>query len=164
MKVFSRLNLEIKSATMSDEEIMKWLEKNDRGFKRNKYTIKNGVVDVKGIGCDLRKKGITEFPFQFGVVDGDFFNCSHNNLTSLKGSPKITKCLFDCSHNKLTSLKDGPEKVGGYFDCSHNNLTSLTGAPKKVSGYFYCNKNKAKFTVEDVQDVIGKKDENEIDV
>lgn len=46
---------------------------------------------------------------------------------------------FNCSNNNLTTLKGTPEKVGGGFNCNDNNLTTLEGAPEKVGGDFYCN-------------------------
>ena len=30
---------------------------------------------------------------------------------------------FDCSNNQLTSLKGAPQSVGGYFDCSDNPVS-----------------------------------------
>jgi len=48
---------------------------------------------------------------------------------------------FDCSNNQLTSLKGAPREVNGNFSCSHNKLTSLEGAPREVKRGFYCYKN-----------------------
>jgi len=83
---------------------------------------------------------LNKIPFKFGKVDG-YFDCSYNNLTSLKGAPQKVDGYFDCSYNNLTSLEGAPQKVDDYFDCSYNNLTSLEGAPQKVDGYFDCNHN-----------------------
>lgn len=69
------------------------------------------------------------------------FNCSDcPNLTSLKGAPKEVSGDFNCEHcDNLTSLKGSPEKVKGSFNCAFcDNLTSLEGAPEKVGGDFYC--------------------------
>jgi hypothetical protein len=56
---------------------------------------------------------------------------------------------FDCSGNNLISLKGCPEYVGGYFDCHGNQLESLEGCPKEV-GDFYCRGNAKGFTREDI--------------
>jgi hypothetical protein len=70
------------------------------------------------------------------------FNCSNNNLKSLKGAPKSVRGSFDCSNNNITSLEGAPKwSVGGGFDCYNNRLTSLKGSPKSVGGSFKCNYN-----------------------
>jgi hypothetical protein len=40
--------------------------------------------------------------------------------------------IFDCSGNQLTSLKNSPRAVLGCFYCDRNQLTSLEGAPEEV--------------------------------
>jgi ribose 5-phosphate isomerase RpiB len=110
-------------------------------LKIKNYTIyKDGTVDVNG-DVYLTSLGLTKIPVKFGKVTGNF-NCSNNQLTSLKNAPKEVTGYFDCSCNKLTSLKNAPEKVGRSFDCSFNNLTTLEYAPKEVNGYFNCSYNK----------------------
>jgi len=78
------------------------------------------------------------------TVEGSF-DCSYNELTSLKGCPEIITRSFDCSYNELTSLKGCPEKANGHFDCGCNNLTSLKHGPKKVDGNYWCDINEKKF-------------------
>ena len=89
------------------------------------YTINlDGSVDVKGdvLLCDMYLK---EIPLKFNKVSGH----------------------FDCSDNELTSLKNCPNKVNKYFRCSYcPKLESLEGCPKKVSEVFYCSDCKGKFT------------------
>ena len=121
---------------MTKKQIIKWLDKHDV----KNYTINNDLtVDVDG-DVNLRSKNLLEIPVQFNKVNG-YFYCSYNELTSLKGCPKVTKDFF-CAGNKLTSLKYCPEIVNGYFDCARNELTSLKYCPTKVKGYFACNFNK----------------------
>jgi len=93
---------------------------------------------------------------------GGLFDCSDNELTSLKGCPKHVGS-FDCSYNNLTSLRDGPQTVDGNyrcyhnylldnlegapknalnFDCSNNELISLKGSPEIVRKHFRCWDNK----------------------
>ena len=111
---------------------------------------------------DLSYCGLKELPdFSKVKVKGDFdcshnqlttlkgapqkvggnFNCHDNQLTTLEGAPKEIKWDFDCSHNQLTTLKGAPDKVGGDFDCSKNQLTTLEWAPKEVGWSFYCSNN-----------------------
>ena len=99
----------------------------------------DGSIDYNG-NVDLRNKNLTEIPFNFRYVLGDFF-CSDNNLTSLKGAPRKVNGDFYCYDNDLTTLEGAPQRVGGYFDCGNNNLTCFKGAPQKVGGNFYCNGN-----------------------
>src|SRR5574344_797476 len=117
-------------------------------------------VNVIGDVC-IQSLGLEEIPITFGKVGG-YFDCSFNNISSLKGCPTEVGRGFDCSDNKLislegcprevmrdfdcvsnrlTSLEGAPEKVGGYFDCGKNRLTSLEGAPKKMGRGFYCENN-----------------------
>jgi len=91
-------------------------------------------------------------PFRFGIVTGTF-DCSKNNLTSLKWAPKEVGEDFGCDGNELTSLEGAPIEVGRNFGCRFNNLTSLEGAPKKVGEDFWCNNNKKLFTIEEVEAV-----------
>jgi hypothetical protein len=105
-----------------------------------KVTIhESGIVDVKG--NVYLKRGITDFPIQFGEVSGEFF-CDHNLLTSLKGSPHTVAGNFRCDNNKLTSLAHAPRHVGGDFCCNNNQLTSLQHAPHILGGTFRCDFNK----------------------
>ena len=51
--------------------------------------------------------GQTEIPYKFNIVNGS----------------------FDCSWNNMTSLRNAPNKVTGKFDCSWNNISSIEGIP-----------------------------------
>lgn len=76
------------------------------------YCYENKLISLKGAPLEVLS-----------------FDCSHNLLTSLEGSPKIVKEMFRCSNNKLTSLKNSPSEVGTTYSCSNNNLESLEGLP-----------------------------------
>jgi len=57
-----------------------------------KYNITNYTInDDNSINVDgdvnLYNKGLTKLPLKFRNVDG-FFDCSHNKITSLEGSPE----------------------------------------------------------------------------
>jgi hypothetical protein len=75
-------------------------------------------------------------------ISGDF-DCSNNNLTSLKGAPKSVGGHFNCANNNITSLEGAPKSVRGHFNCNYNHLTSLEGSPKwSIGGSFDCSNNK----------------------
>lgn len=137
-------------------EIQDWLEFHNI----KKYSIDdNLIVNVDG-DVILEKRNIHYFPFQFGIVDG-VFDCSHNELTSLWGSPKEVKYGFNFSYNKLKSLEHTPLIVNGTYD-AHNNeienldflpirfeslnlknnkLTSLKGLPDIINGFLDVSNN-----------------------
>ena len=105
-----------------------------------KYNIKNytingdGSIDVNG-DVWLYDKELTELPLTFNKVTG-YFNCRHNKLTTLKGSPRWVGGIFACSRNQLTSLEFSPDYVGGDFYCKYNKLTDNL-CDSEISGRFY---------------------------
>jgi hypothetical protein len=100
----------------------------------------NDMVDVAGdvefIGLNLYK-----IPIQFGDVSRSF-NCSNNQLSTLKGCAINVGEYFNCGANKIITLKEGPKKVGGMYDCSGNRLEKLENLPIEIDGSFYCENNK----------------------
>jgi hypothetical protein len=105
------------------------------------YEIVDGVVNVDG-DVIICKSKLTELPFQFGKVTGNF-NCSENRLKSLKGSPYYVGGDFECNKNTyLKSLEFGPKEVLGSFDAQQSGLTSLKGSPDKVGLDFSVYDNK----------------------
>jgi hypothetical protein len=97
------------------------------------YNIKNwtlnedGSIDVDG-DINISLKILNKLPLKFRNVSG-YFDCSFNDLTSLKGCPESVGGSFFCYNNNLTSLEGSPKSVGRDFDCSYNNITSLEGSP-----------------------------------
>ncbi|MBR1825746.1 MAG: hypothetical protein IJ770_04075, partial [Alphaproteobacteria bacterium] len=87
----------------------KYLPLEQDGVIYNLYNLPDGFV-IKG-NVDLMFKGLTKLPDLSKVIVKGYFNCSGNQLTSLKGAP---------------------QKVGGNFNCSYNQLTSLKGVPQKI--------------------------------
>jgi hypothetical protein len=59
-----------------------------------------GQVDVRG-GVSMRGMPLTEIPVKFGRVNGHF-DCSYNNLTTLKNIPDIIEGNLYCQRNNLT--------------------------------------------------------------
>jgi hypothetical protein len=80
-------------------------------------------------------------------------------LEMLDFSDIIVEGYFNCSHNQLKSLEGSPQSVGWNFYCYNNQLKSLEGSPQSVGGDFWCENNLKKFTEEEVRkvcDVKGK--------
>jgi hypothetical protein len=70
-----------------------------------------GVVSCTG-NMNLKSKiKVDQLPVQFDQVGGQF-NCEHNNLTTLIGSPTQTGLYFSCVYNPLVSLEGLPDHVG----------------------------------------------------
>ena len=103
------------------------------------YNLPKGFV-VTG-DLDLSDQGLTELPDLSTITVNGYFDCSDNQLTSLKGAPQSVDGYFFCSNNQLTSLEHAPQSVDSYFDCSDNQLTSLEHAPQRVGGDFFCSNN-----------------------
>ncbi|MBR1825400.1 MAG: hypothetical protein IJ770_02325 [Alphaproteobacteria bacterium] len=116
--------------------IEKYLEFEQDGVKYNLYDMPKGFV-VKG-DLDLSNKGLTELPDLSEVVIEGSFDCSENELTSLKGAPQKVGEYFCCYANQLTDLEGAPQEVGGDFYCYVNKLMTLEGAPKEIGGCFSC--------------------------
>lgn len=124
-------------------------------FKEEDINVSNGFLGVKfeksegnffcygiKLGADLpgKSKGLEGSP---KIVEKDF-NCSRNNLKSLKGGPEEVGATYDCSQNpELSSLEGAPKKVGLFFDCSDCALENLYGVPEGARGYYFKN-NKLK--------------------
>lgn len=137
---------------------------NEPNLKRElkKYGIKNytinsdGTIDVDG-DVDLYvyyNRKLTEIPFKFGKVTGDF-NCSDNNLISLDGCPYYVGGDFNGSGNKLTNLNGSPSEVIGYFSCDYNNLTTVEGMPKEIGGDFICQGNEKLKKIDSISNIEG---------
>ena len=139
-------------------QIEEWLEKNNIEVNSKFIINKDYTIDID----EFIYRGNGNFPeyiqfnickFIFRIVDSGMtslrgcprichdFNCSFNELTTLKGGPVEVSGIFNCANNKLTSLEGCPKKFGFRFDCRFNRLTSLEGAPKKVDGNFDCASN-----------------------
>lgn len=121
------------------DDIDSWL----KTMRITDYDIDDQFVVNCRKSVNLRAKLLKYLPVQFGVIEG-FFDCSINELTSLKGSPHTLKSnqkdhfkgSFLCYDNKLTTLDYAPFDITGDFDCRNNQLKSLKNSPKKVPGNF----------------------------
>jgi len=146
-------NIEKAIDLMLEQDQNEFLEMLKDEGRIDKYIIRpDGLVDVDG-NVDITNLSLKELLIKFGVVTG-YFNCSHNQLTSLIGCPEKVGGGFDCSNNQLTSLIGCPEKVGGSFYCRDNQLTSLIGCPENVNGNFDCTNNQLT-SLEDCPEKVG---------
>ena len=119
------------------------LRKKDQLDNRlNTYQIKNYklisdeqycyIVNVNN-NVFLNNKKLKSIDIKFNEIKGNF-DCSYNELNSLKGCPEIICGDFFCFNNKLTSLEFCPKRVEGIF-CSSNNSLIIEGLkylPKEV--------------------------------
>ena len=123
---------------MKEEEIHHLCKK----YNIQNYTINNDMsVDVED-NVNLNDDKLTEIPFNFNKVNG-YFDCSFNNLKTLKGCPKKVNSDFDCSHNDLIDLNYCPSMIEGSMDCSNNKIQSLKESPETLVS-FHCDNNKLK--------------------
>jgi hypothetical protein len=120
------------------EEVENWL--NDFEIKHFEINPKTLEVTVNS-SLFLTNASLHKIPVQFKEVLGiaDF---SNNQLTSLKGCPKVVEESFNCNANDLTSLEYGPEQVGGSFFCAGNRLIDLKGMPTKIGGDLLVSRNR----------------------
>jgi hypothetical protein len=87
----------------------------------------DGTIYVRG-SLDISQKGLTQLPDLSNVVVEGWFDCSYNNLTSLKGAPRECR-NFNCRDNRLESIEYAP-RVAALFYCQNNNLPHLEPAPE----------------------------------
>jgi hypothetical protein len=100
----------------------------------------DGSYYVAG-NLNLSKHSLTVLPDLSRVHVHGYFDCSHNQLTSLTGAPLSVGGSLNCGNNKLTSLTGAPQTVRGHFSCDRNQLTSLIGGPQSIDGDLFCEKN-----------------------
>ncbi len=157
---------------MGDEKIVQFLEKNgarETEFDKTKTTSffrKASIEEINKflkilpdgyeLNCyvDLSKRDLTELPDFSKVIVKGFFDCSINQLTSLKGAPKKVTGFFNCNENQLENLMGASSEVDGDFYCDRNQLITLKGAPVKVGSSFSCVKNMLE-TLEGAPDEVG---------
>ncbi len=122
-----------------------------------------GEIIVKG-SVNMSWKGLSEIPYKFKYVSGRF-DCSCNNLTTLKNAPKEIGDTFVGDYNKLKNLKGIP-KIKRYikteiyesYNVKQNPLITLEHIPKNIKDgciyfswsdemyeYFKCNLDKIHF-------------------
>jgi hypothetical protein len=104
----------------------------------NYYNIKDfhinedGTVDVYGdVLLNNLPGGLDKLPVKFGEVTGDF-NCGHNQLTTLEGSPHTVGGMFSCYKNQITSMEGGPSSVGSRYEVGNNSIKSFKGFPENM--------------------------------
>lgn len=124
-------------------------------------TIDDNLMVSTISDVDISHKQLDNIPINFLRVRGSF-DCSDNNLVTLKGSPREVghhfRCInnylknligspikvgksFNAHKNKLSTLEGMPQNIGESICLNRNELTSLTGCPEHVKGYLLCNNN-----------------------
>ncbi len=117
---------------MTNQSLLNELIKEDRFFEILKTQGHQYIVNVKD-SSNLYNKKLIEIPFQFYHIKGTF-NCSDNQIISLKGCPRFVHKNFFCNYNQLISLEYCPQFIQGYFNCSNNQIKSLDYTPDSFNG------------------------------
>lgn len=133
MKMFNDLYEAVFKAPSKEEKIKNKIDyiKKSIKIRDSKYEYDD---DLDLSHWDL--KSLLDFPYQFSKVNG-LFNCSDNQLTSLKGCPEIVE-NFSCTNNQLKNLQYSPKKIDGWYDCSDNQLVTLKGCTEIIFNVFDC--------------------------
>ena len=80
---------------------------------------------------NISNMNLKELPDLSNMICLGSFDCSSNELKTLKGAPKEVRGMFNCRDNNLTSLEYGPKKAYDY-DCSWNDIKTLKGCPEEL--------------------------------
>lgn len=99
----------------------------------------DGTIIVNG-DLDLSDSGLKTLPDLSNVEVAGTFNCSGNDLTSLKGCPKKVGSIICGLNPNLKSLEGAPKTVYNMFRCQDCDLQTLEGAPQQVKE-FDCSRN-----------------------
>ena len=142
------------------------VENNCLFYDIQNYSINDDLTIDVHAGVDLSGQNIVDVIFvKFNKVEGEFdvsgnyiktlegwfpkevdefIEVSNNNLTSLKGIPKICNGSFYCNENDLTSLEGCPEEIRGTFDMSDNKIESFEYCAKIINGNIIASYNNIK--------------------
>lgn len=83
----------------------------------------------------IENRRFSKLPIMFGTIGGDFIIKSCNNLTTLKGCPKIVYCDFEITSNYMLNEMDYvPYLVSGSFTISHSSKLTTIKYPNKIGG------------------------------
>lgn len=115
-------------------------------FKLNQLHVNNsfrlnddGSIDLFG-DVSVACLGLKELPIRINEVQG-YFDCSGNNLTTLKNAPKAVMRHFYCRNNLLKTLEGCPEIIGGAMYAETNNITSLEFLPLQIKSSIHLQDN-----------------------
>ncbi len=67
------------------------------------------------------------------IVNGDLIISKNKIRNFVDSDVQIVNGDFDCSHNEIDSLKNSPSAVWGDYDCSFNKLKNLEGVTKNCN-------------------------------
>ena len=102
------------------QTIKNWLEE----YQVHNYIVDENLVIHCTESVKIINDELNDFPLyiNFGNISGSF-SVRGNNLTTLRGCPKIVARDFSCTNNKLTSLNFMPTYIGGDFYCALNFIS-----------------------------------------
>ena len=121
-------------------ESFEYIDEICRKYNIKNYTINpDGTIDVNE-DVNFANIGLKNLPLKFNNVNG-WFDCSHNNLKSLEGSPVEVNDYFTCYNNNLTSFEYAPKIIRGNFFCDWNNIKTFEYFPSFIKYYFGCYNN-----------------------
>ena len=133
LKDYTQVVLHKKSLKeVKKEKIHVWLKENMQDYFPPHIKITDDLIVNIDHDVILRGKKLTRLKVRFGQIGGNF-DCSQNELISLKGCPETVFGHFSCADNNLTDLLGGPKQVLGAYDCSHNKLASLQGIAEGIN-------------------------------
>lgn len=96
------------------------------------------LIDIRG-SFSFKDLGTSSMRgLKFGEVTGNF-DCSFNNLKTLRGCPIKVGGNFLCSGNPIKNLKGAPLEIGGHFEFIGDPINSLEGLPERISDGFCLN-------------------------
>lgn len=90
-KIFNRSSKKVKD--IITPEPISLCEQNLKSWGVEYYKQKDGLLVVPG-NLNLSNRDLTELPDFSSVVIKGNFSCMHNNLTSLKGAPRMFDALM----------------------------------------------------------------------
>lgn len=135
LMTYAKISLSITCLLMTmltkKDDIENWLI----SMNINGYMIHDDLTVSVGNSVNLHKKNLTYFPIQFNTIYGAF-DCSNNQLTSLKGAPYMVAGSFNCSENRLTSLDFTPKNISGDFACMLNPIEHFDYSNISCAGEF----------------------------
>jgi hypothetical protein len=93
-------------------------------------------INVDGDVYSLRGPSLTELPFKFNIVSGDFDMQDYKKLKSLTNFPNQSGTIDISSNEGMETLEGGDNLVCTKFVAEYSHLKSLENAPRAKSYSF----------------------------
>jgi hypothetical protein len=114
-------------------EILSETEKRLRDWNIAYEKTPEGRLRING-NLDISNKHLSVLPDFSEVEVTGSFDCSHNTISSLAGSPYKVGKHMNCDETNIRDLEGAPRTVGGDFTCRSYFLLTLRGGPERVGG------------------------------